>query len=124
MKRITIVIIQMLLLIFNIFLYKSIQKEKQYVEKHGLVEVLIIKIKNKGKYGTTYDVKYRDKIYYDIVGLAENIKENTLDTSNFYYNGDQDRVYFKDNNNVFNVMSVLFILSFLLWFIPKERFGW
>lgn len=124
MKRISIIIIQILLLMFNIFLYKNIQNEKYYIEKYGLVKVLIIKIKNKGKYGTKYNIKYQNEIYYDVVGLGANLRENTFDTLNFYYNKDENKIYFKGkNNNVFNVMSVLFVLSFLLWFIPKEKFS-
>ena len=42
-----------------------------------------MQVKNKGKYGIKYNVKYQDKIYYNIVGLDRNLKENSYDTQNF-----------------------------------------
>ena len=83
MKKIGIIIVQTLLLIFSIYLYKIMLDERRMIKNNGTIKVFIMQVKNKGKYGIKYNVKYQDKIYYNIVGLDRNLKENSYDTQNF-----------------------------------------
>ena len=92
MKKISIIIVQTLLLIFSIYLYKIMLDERRMIKNNGTIKVFIMQVKNKGKYGIKYNVKYQDKIYYNIVGLDRNLKENSYDTQNFYYNNENNTI--------------------------------
>ena len=94
MKKISIIIVQTLLLIFSIYLYKMMLDEKRMIKNNGTIKVFIMQVKNKGKYGIKYNVKYQDKIYYNIAGLDRNLKENSYDTQNFYYNNENNILSF------------------------------
>ena len=121
MKKISIIIVQTLLLIFSIYLYKIILDERRMIKNNGTIKVFIIQVKDKVKYGIKYNVKYQDKIYYNIVGLNRNLKENSYDTQNFYYDNENNTILFKEKNlPTFNVIIFLFLLSFILWFLPKR----
>ena len=124
MKKISIIIVQTLLLIFSIYLYKMKLDERRKIKNNGTIKVYIMQVKDKGKYGVKYNVKYQDKIYYNIVGLDRNLKENSYDTQNFYYDNENNTIFFKEKNlPAFNVTIFLFLLSFVLWFLP-ERLLW
>ena len=124
MKKISIIIVQTLLLIFSIYLYKIMLDERRKIKNNGTIKVFIMQVKNKGKYGIKYNVKYQDKIYYNIVGLDRNLKENSYDTQNFYYDNENNTILFKEKHlPTFNVIIFLFLLSFILWFLP-ERLLW
>ena len=82
MKK-SIIIVQTLLLIFSIYLYKIMLDERRMIKNNGTIKVFIIQVKDKGKYGIKYNVKYQDKIYYNIVGLNRNLKENSYDNKIF-----------------------------------------
>ena len=124
MKKNSIIIVQTLLLIFSIYLYKIILDERRMIKNNGTIKVFIIQVKDKVKYGIKYNVKYQDKIYYNIVGLDRNLKENSYDTQNFYYNNENNTILFKEKHlPTFNVIIFLFLLSFILWFLP-ERLLW
>ena len=88
MKKNSIIIVQTLLLIFSIYLYKIILDERRMIKNNGTIKVFIIKVKDKVKYGIKYNVKYQDKIYYNIVGLNRNLKENSY------------LMFYFDNNNI------------------------
>lgn len=124
MKKIGIIIVQTLLLVFSIYLYKMMLNERRMIKNNGTIKVYIMQVKDKGKYGVKYNVKYQDKIYYNIVGLDRNLKENSYDTQNFYYDNENNTIFFKEKNlPAFNVTIFLFLLSFVLWFLP-ERLLW
>ena len=129
MKKISIIIVQTLLLIFSICLYKIMLDERRMIKNNGTIKVYIMQVKDKGKYGVKYNVKYgvkynvkyQDKIYYNIVGLDRSLKENSYDTQNFYYNNENNTILFKEKHlPTFNVIIFLFLLSFILWFLPKR----
>ena len=121
MKKIGIIIVQTLLLVFSIYLYKMMLNERRMIKNNGTIKVYIMQVKDKGKYGVKYNVKYQDKIYYNIVGLDRNLKENSYDTQNFYYDNENNTIFFKEKNlPAFNVTIFLFLLSFVLWFLPES----
>ena len=51
MKKIGIIIVQTLLLIFSIYLYKIMLDERRMIKNNGTIKVFIMQVKNKGKYG-------------------------------------------------------------------------
>ena len=104
--------------------YKDINRKKEMIKCQNPVTVKIIDVMYSAKSSNKCKVQYRNIIYETKVPYR-NIKRGNIDKTNFYYDN-ENGVIFSNNIGVqaLNVIGVLFIISLLLWFIPKEKFKW
>ncbi|MFD2907180.1 hypothetical protein ACFSX9_00385 [Flavobacterium ardleyense] len=104
--------------------YKNIYKNKEIVQKQNPIVVKIVDITYRAKSASTCRVQYKNKDYNDI-SFSEKAKVGDVNYSDFYYDAENDLVFYKDENiGAFYVVLVMSFFSLLLWFIPKRKFIW
>lgn len=105
--------------------YYQQYKEKDWViKKTSPIEVYVTDIHYRAKSANTCDVIYKGKEYKDIIFYNNKVKRY-INNNNFHYHKEKDWIFCKGNEKVWAIIDfILFVLSFLLWFIPKEKFGW
>ncbi len=103
--------------------YMDINEKKEMINNQKPVTVKILEI-NRGRSRSSCKVEFKHQIY-DNIALPLNIKKGSTNKSNFYYDS-KNEIIFSSNIGVpaLNIIGVLFVISLLLWFIPKEKFKW
>ena len=118
-------------IVFNIALfsslfigYKYVNRKKEMIKNQKPITVKILDVLYSAKSSNKCKVQYKNTIYEAKLPYR-NIKKGSVNRTNFYYDTQND-VVFSSNIGVpaLNVIGVLFFISLLLWFIPKEKFTW
>lgn len=102
--------------------YKNVSRNKEIVKEQDPIIVKILEVTYRAKSASTCKVVFKNKVYND-VSLSKKAKVGDVNYSDFYYDAENDIVFYKDEN--IGALYVVFVLSFfslLLWFIPKEKF--
>lgn len=121
-KVVTCIIVHFFLLVLSISNYKLYQKKETIMENTSPIKVYIKDIHYRAKSSDTCDVIYNGKEYKDIIFYRNDVKMNTFN-NHFYYDTEKDWIFCKGNEKTLMIAYLLaFVLSFLLWFLPKEKF--
>lgn len=115
LKTITCLILNITLLILFLIGFSEIRNQNEIVSTSKPITVKIIKINRSYKSSTTCSVLFNGKKYEKV--------HYPLNGESFYYDSKNDAIFYKDDGKfALQVTFVLFILSLLLWIIPKEKF--
>lgn len=123
-KYITCVIIHCLFLWYSISVYNIHLENKMVIENSKPIRVYIKNIKYHAKSSDTADIIFNNKEYKHIIFCGNDINKSTYNHNAFYYDKKKDRIFCECNYKSSGIFTfVLFILSFLLWLLPKEKFS-
>ncbi len=122
-KYITCVSVHCLLLWLGMSYYQQYREKDLIVRTTSSIEVYILDIHYRAKSPNTCDVVYKGREYKNIIFYSNKIIKSTFN-NNFYYHKDKDWIFCKGNEQVLAIVDFILLgLSFLLWFIPVERFS-
>ncbi len=119
-KTIVILIFNIVLFFIMISGYKDIHRKQSIIKKFRPVTVKILEIYG-GRGRSSCKVEYNNNIYNNVT--LPDIKLNPGNYNNIYfYYDEKDDVIFSDNlqTRAIYLITILFVLSLLLWIIPKK----
>ncbi|WP_265130079.1 hypothetical protein [Chryseobacterium oranimense] len=74
-----------------------------------------------GKGRSSCKVKFNNHIYNDVTLPDQDLKMESINSVNFYYDSEKD-IVFSDNlqSRAIYFITILFVISLLFWMIPKK----
>lgn len=89
------------------------------------IDCYVYDIKRFAKSTPLCSVNYNGNSYkfIDISGEDNYLVKKGYNNKDFYYDNIDDKIFYGgDSNNVLLILFILFLVSLLLWFIPKNKF--
>lgn len=119
-KSIILLIFNITLLYFVISGYKDIHRKQSIMSNQKPVTVQILDIYG-GRGRSSCKVKFNNHIYNNVTLPNLSLKIGATNSIYFYYDREKDAV-FSDNlqTRAINFLVILFIVSLLLWLVPKK----
>ncbi|MDY3315921.1 hypothetical protein PG630_01165 [Riemerella anatipestifer] len=123
-KYITCITVHCFLFWLSISCYQQYKDKYLIIETTSPIKAYVLDIHYRAKSANTCDVMYKGKEYRNIIFYDNEVKKNTFNSNSFYYYKEKDWIFCRGNEKVQAIAYfVFFILSFLLWLMPEERFS-
>lgn len=116
-------ILNIILLWFSIVGYQDVSRKSKIIKEEKPVTVQILDTYG-GRGRSSCKVKFNNHIYENITLPNLDLKRGTTNSVYFYYDREKD-IVFSNNLQVraINFIFILFIVSVLLWLVPKKHFN-